>query len=86
MGGFGGGGAAPAATVVAPKGPDTTGTSTEFEANKPQQMPVYNSPAQIESARKKRNDIMARSGRTSTNLRGNPGTTSYMNSFLGNVA
>jgi hypothetical protein len=28
---------------------------------------------------------MARSGRTSTNLRGNPGTTSYSNSFLGNV-
>jgi hypothetical protein len=62
------------------------GLSTEYEANKPQQMPVYNSPAQIESARKKRQDIMARSGRGSTNLRGNPGTQSYQNSFLGNVA
>ncbi len=49
-------------------------------------MPVYNSPASIESARRKRMEIMARSGRTSTNLRGNPGTQSYQNSFLGNVA
>lgn len=64
----------------------TGGTTTEFEANKPQQMPVYNSPAQIESARRKRMEIMARSGRGSTNLRGNPGTQSYQNSFLGNVA
>lgn len=74
----------PAAT--APKSNDTTGLTTEYEANKPQQMPVYNSPAQVESARKKRQEIVARSGRTSTNLRGNPGTTSYVNSFLGNVA
>jgi hypothetical protein len=82
MGGIGGGSSAPAPT---PRSSDTVGLSTEYEANRPQQMPVYNSPAQIESARKKRNDIMARSGRTSTNLRGNPGTTSYSNSFLGNV-
>lgn len=77
---------AQATPAAAPRSSDTTGTSTEFEANRPQQMPVYNSPAQIESARKKRQEIVARSGRTSTNLRGNPGTSSYQNSFLGNVA
>jgi len=67
-------------------GNSTVGLSTEYEANKPQVMPVYNSPSQIESARKKRMEIMARSGRTSTNLRGNPGTQTYQNSFLGNVS
>jgi hypothetical protein len=66
--------------------PSPTPTTQEFEANSPQIMPVYNSPAQIESARRKRQELMARSGRTSTNLTGNPGTQSYMNSFLGSVA
>lgn len=87
MGGIGGPtrGSTPAAEVT-PRSTDTTGISTEYEANKPQVMPVYNSPNQIESARKKRQEIMARSGRSSTNLRGNPGTQTYQNSFLGNVA
>jgi hypothetical protein len=84
MGGFGQAPLQPGATT--PKSSDTAGLTTEYEANKPQQMPVYNSPAQVESARKKRQEIVARSGRTSTNLRGNPGTISYQNSFLGNVA
>lgn len=87
MSGFGGGGReAAAAAAATPRSSDTTGLTTEYEANRPQQMPVYNSPAPIESARKKRQEIVSRSGRTSTNLRGNPGTTSYQNSFLGNVA
>ncbi len=84
MGGIGSnssGGKTPTTTAT----PTTTGLSTEYEANKPQIMPVYNSPAQLESARKKRQEIMARSGRTSTNLRGNPGTATYQASFLGNV-
>lgn len=95
MGGIGGGGGS-GESILRPGfgtpggssagGGSTAGLSTEYEANRPQQMPVYNSPAQIESARKKRMEIMARSGRTSTNLRGNPGTQSYQNSFLGNVA
>jgi len=84
---MGGWGQAPAqAATTPPPSSDTTGISKEYEANKPQVMPVYNSPSQIESARKKRMEIMARSGRTSTNLRGNPGTQSYTNSFLGNVS
>lgn len=61
------------------------GISKEFTADNPQQMPVYNSPAQLEAARRKRMEIMARSGRTSTNLTGNPGTQTYRNTFLGNV-
>jgi hypothetical protein len=61
------------------------GLSKEFKADNPQPMPIYNSPAQLEAARRKRMEIMARSGRTSTNLTGNPGTRSYQNSFLGNV-
>ncbi len=75
-------------TTTTPSTPTTptTGLSTEYEANRPQVMPVYNSPAQIESARRKRMEIMARSGRGSTNLRGNPGTMTYQSSFLGNVA
>lgn len=84
---MGGWGQAPAAApTTPPPSSDKTGLSTEYEANKPQQMPVYNSPAQIESARKKRQEIIARSGRGSTNLRGNPGTATYQNSFLGNVS
>lgn len=74
----------PTGTPTGPTAP--TALSKEYEANRPQQMPVYNSPAQIESARERRRQITARSGRTSTNLRGNPGTQTYMNSFLGNVA
>jgi len=94
MGGMGGGdstngrggGGTPAPTPSGAPGSPTAGISTEYEANKPQVMPVYNSPGQIESARRKRQEIMARSGRQSTNLRGNPGTQSYQGSFLGNVA
>lgn len=78
-----GGTTTPTTTTTAPS---KVGLSTEYEANRPQIMPVYNSPTQIESARKRRQEIMARSGRGSTNLRGNPGTMTYQNSFLGNVA
>lgn len=87
MGGNGGRGDAPAApTSTGTSGTgQTVGLTTEYEANRPQVMPVYNSPTQNESARQKRQQIMARSGRTSTNLRGNPGTSTYQNSFLGNV-
>lgn len=59
--------------------------SSEFEANAPQQMPVYNSPTQLEAARRKRTEVLARSGRGSTNLVGNPGTKTFTNSFLGSV-
>lgn len=84
MGGIGGG-ARPAATGGTTTPAKPAGVSTEFQADNPQRMPVYNSPSQIQSARQKRTEIMARSGRTSTNLAGNPGTKSYMNSFLGSV-
>lgn len=85
MGGMGST-AKPATTPVAtPGSAGATGLSTEFEADKPQIMPVYNSPTQVESAKRKRQELMARSGRTSTNLTGNPGTRSYSNSFLGSV-
>lgn len=73
-------------------GPTTTNptaspspVSREFEADRPQIMPVYNSPSQLESAKRKRQALMARSGRSSTNLTGNPGTRSYQSSFLGSV-
>lgn len=82
----GGGGtkkATPGETVR--QGPSPGRVSTEYEANRPQMMPVYNSPAQIESARRKREELLARSGRTATNLVGNPGTRSFQNSFLGSV-
>lgn len=83
---MGGGGQVAQPTGVATvNGPSPGRTSTEFEANRPQQMPVYNSPAQLESARRKREELMARSGRGSTNLVGNPGTRSFQNSFLGSV-
>lgn len=72
--------------VAPPGSAAATGLSREFEANKPQVMPVYNSPAQIEAAKRKRQELMARSGRTSTNLTGNPGTRAYANSFLGSVS
>lgn len=67
-------------------GVSPTPTSGEYEANRPQIMPVYNSPSQIESARRKRQEIIARSGRGSTNLVGNPGTQAYQSSFLGSVS
>lgn len=75
----------PGRPVAAPGSAAATGLSTEFEADKPQIMPVYNSPGQVEAAKRKRQDIMARSGRTATNLTGNPGTKAYSNSFLGSV-
>jgi hypothetical protein len=72
-------------TTTPPPTTPAPGVSTEFQADRPQRMPVYNSPAQIESARQRRQQIIGRTGRTSTNLTGNPGTRSYMNSFLGSV-
>jgi hypothetical protein len=78
--------ATPASTPVASPGSAASqGLSKEFEANKPQIMPVYNSPAQVESAKRKRQELIARSGRGATNLTGNPGTRAYSNSFLGSV-
>jgi len=62
-----------------------SGLSTEYEADNPQVMPVYNSPQQIEAAKRKALEISGRSGRTSTNLVGNPGTRAYTSSFLGSV-
>lgn len=58
-----------------------TGGSTEFAADNPVRMPVYNSPAQLAAARMKLNDITGRSGRASTALV--PGTGTYAASFLG---
>lgn len=83
----GGGGAKKAATTTTTPAatPSPTPVTKEFEADKPNIMPVYNSPTQVESAKRRRQQIMARSGRTSTNLVGNPGTRTYQNSFLGNV-
>lgn len=87
MGGMGSTAAQPDTTTVvaSPGSAASQGLSKEFEANKPQVMPVYNSPAQVESAKRKRQELMARSGRTSTNMTGNPGTRAYSNSFLGSV-
>jgi len=63
-----------------------TPVTGEYAADKPAIMPVYNSPAQIESARKRREAVITRSGRSSTNLVGNPGTQAYQSSFLGSTA
>ena len=60
---------APAATTPAPSAP--------------QLMPVYNSPPQIESARRRRDAIIARSGRP---VAGKRGDQPYQSSFLGNVS
>lgn len=76
---------APGVGGASPGSASPTPVSTEYEANRPQMMPVYNSPSSIESARRKRNEIISRSGRGSTNLVGNPGTQAYSNSFLGSV-
>lgn len=89
MGGRGGSGSLKpwqVATSPSTGAASPTPTSTEYEANRPQVMPVYNSPSAIESARRKRQEIISRSGRGSTNLVGNPGTQAYSNSFLGSVA
>lgn len=45
-------------------------------------MPVANSPASQEAARRRRRIMTGRSGRTSTQL---AGTASYVNSFLGDT-
>lgn len=60
---------------------NTKGLSTEYQADSPVRMPVYNSPAQLEAARMKLADITGRSGRTSTSLV--PGVGTYAASFLG---
>ncbi len=48
-------------------------------------MPVANSAAAIEAGRRKRREVMARQGRSSTRLAANvsPGITAYANNFLG---
>ena len=74
------------AATAAAQAASPTPVSSEYEADRPQIMPVYNSPAQLEAARRRRESIVARSGRTSTNLVGNPGTRAYQSSFLGSVA
>lgn len=48
-------------------------------------MPISNSQAVIEAGRKQRARIIARSGRESTRLVNNPGTTSYIGTILGNT-
>lgn len=46
-------------------------------------MPSYMNPAAIEAARERRLAMTAKSGRSSTNLSGTPGTRAYVNTFLG---
>jgi hypothetical protein len=48
-------------------------------------MPVYNSPSAIEAGRRKRREIMARSGRSSTRLVSDAGVRPYQGSLLGNT-
>lgn len=78
--GFGGGGnsqpqqAAPAATNAIGPYPDDNVS----------RMPTANSATALAAARRKRMEVIARSGRSSTKLAtGNAGTTSYTNNFLG---
>jgi hypothetical protein len=78
--GFGGGGgqqqAAPAAqqTAIGPYPDDNVS-----------RMPTANSANALAAARRKRAEVIARSGRSSTKLAAasNAGTTSYTNNFLG---
>lgn len=46
-------------------------------------MPIPNSASAIEAGRRKRREVIARSGRSSTKLAAAPGTASYTNNFLG---
>lgn len=48
-------------------------------------MPVYNTAGSLEAGRRRRREIVARSGRESTRLAGTPGTAAYANSFLGDT-
>lgn len=48
-------------------------------------MPVVNSPNSIEAGRRRRREIMARSGRTSTRLVSEAGTRAYTGTLLGNT-
>lgn len=54
-----------------------------YEPDNAKRMPVANSPSAIHSARRKRREIVSRGGRESTRLASSPGTTSFINSFLG---
>lgn len=68
-----------AATVeAAPLGP--------YPDDGAKRMPTANSPNAMAAARKKRNQITTRSGRSSTRLvNDTPGTRPYTNSFLGSA-
>lgn len=80
---WGGSGTGAAGTSLATLADPSKGLSTEFSADNPVRMPVYNSPAQLAAARMKLNEITGRSGRTSTALVNAPGASTYSASFLG---
>lgn len=57
-----------------------------YPADNARRMPVYNSPASMEAGKRRRREIVSRSGRESTRLTGNAGTLPFSNSFLGDVS
>lgn len=55
----------------------------EYEDDKVRPMPSFLDPTYREAAREKRLGVIAKSGRSSTNLSATNGTRPYVNTFLG---
>lgn len=75
----------PPASVSASTPPPAAALGPIYEPDGAKRMPISNSQAVIEAGRKQRARIIARSGRESTRLVNNPGTTSYIGTVLGNT-
>lgn len=80
FGGGGGGSRTAAPTTGTPVAPTPT---TPYPADGVVRAPVLGSPVSNAAGNLRRQQIMARSGRASTRLAGNPGTAAYGNSSLG---
>ncbi len=92
FGAWGGGGGGGTSTPTAP--PPVTNTPTSptpapelgpYTDDGVKRMPVANSAEALASARRKRKQIVERTGRASTRLVPSRGTVSYENSFLGDA-
>jgi hypothetical protein len=59
------------------------GSKSPYPDDNATRMPVSNSAATLEAARQRRASIIARSGRTSTQLVSDAGVKPYVNSYLG---
>ena len=76
----------PAAPTPAAPDPNSPTVIGPFPDDGAKRMPVANSPTAVSAARRKRREITARSGRTSTRRVSDAGVRTYVNSALGDFS